>query len=45
VAKTLANRPDLAASAALPSEAREIARRIAQETEGVGHGCDTGDRG
>ncbi|MCX7031348.1 MAG: tRNA (guanosine(37)-N1)-methyltransferase TrmD, partial [Spirochaetes bacterium] len=45
VRKTLANRPDLAAAAALPPEARELARRIAQDREGVGHGCDTGDRG
>ena len=45
VRKTLANRPDLAAAAALPPEARELAQRIAQEKEGVGHGCDTGDRG
>ncbi len=33
VRKTLANRPDLAAAAALPPEARELARRIA-----AGHG-------
>jgi len=45
VRKTLANRPDLAAAAALTPEARELARRIAEDTEGVGHGCDTGDRG